>query len=116
MILTDTEPDPWNDASTGTLSVRRCVVQQVGSWRVGVVPTARDDGLPYEYIRYSPYGIPTSYPAMVGRWHHDRATTIDFAMVVRAGVGARRDEAPRLQGQSWWHVGTKVMPPAKGSA
>ncbi|MFO0832160.1 MAG: RHS repeat-associated core domain-containing protein [Phycisphaerales bacterium] len=61
MILTDTDPDPWNDAGTGTLSVRQYMLQ---NWRADVVATARDDGLPHEYIRYSPYGIPTSYPAM----------------------------------------------------
>lgn len=60
VILTDTHSGAWKDASSGTLATRRYMLQ---NWRADVVATTKDNGDPYEYIRYSPYGIPTSYPA-----------------------------------------------------
>ncbi len=65
VILTDTHNvvwgGAWKSASSGTLATRRYMLQ---NWRADVVATTRDNGDPYEYIRYSPYGVPTTYPAM----------------------------------------------------
>jgi RHS repeat-associated protein len=48
----------WTAASDGTLEERHYYCQ---NWRSDVVTMIEDDGQPVEWVRYSPYGEPTTY-------------------------------------------------------
>ncbi|HEX2837179.1 MAG TPA: RHS repeat-associated core domain-containing protein, partial [Phycisphaerales bacterium] len=86
VILTDTDSGGWTSAAGGTLSVRKYLLQ---NWRADVVATTIDNGDPYEYVRYSPYGVPTSYPAAdANRDGTTNATDTTDMLTVLSGGGA----------------------------
>lgn len=59
VILRDTDNNAFNAASDEVLTARSYLLQ---NWRADVVALVDDIGDPVEYVRYSPYGVPTSYP------------------------------------------------------
>jgi RHS repeat-associated protein len=61
LILRDSDdPEGWTNAADGTLETRHYYLQ---NWRHDVVALIEPDGTPFEYIRYSAYGVPTVYAA-----------------------------------------------------
>ncbi|MBX3384903.1 MAG: hypothetical protein KF864_15505 [Phycisphaeraceae bacterium] len=61
VILRDSDdPEGWTNAADGTLETRHYYLQ---NWRHDVVALIEPDGTPFEYIRYSAYGVPTVYAA-----------------------------------------------------
>ncbi|MBX3382415.1 MAG: hypothetical protein KF864_02795 [Phycisphaeraceae bacterium] len=61
VILRDSDdPEGWTNAADGTLETRHYYLQ---NWRHDVVALIEPDGTPFEYIRYSAYGVPSVYAA-----------------------------------------------------
>jgi RHS repeat-associated protein len=59
VILRDLDNAAWTAAASETLDQRRYILQ---NWRADVIATTQLNGDPSEYVRYSPYGVATSYP------------------------------------------------------
>ena len=61
VILRDSDdPEAWTGTADGTLETRHYHLQ---NWRHDVVALIEPDGTPFEYVRYSAYGVPTVYAA-----------------------------------------------------
>jgi YD repeat-containing protein len=61
VILRDSDdPEGWTNAADGVLETRHYILQ---NWRADVVALIDPSGDPFEYIRYSPYGVPFVYGA-----------------------------------------------------
>ena len=60
MILRDDDDtSEWNGAGDGSFEQRTYLLQ---NWRADVVAILDSVGEPLEHVRYSPYGVPSSYP------------------------------------------------------
>lgn len=127
VVLRDVDDtNGWDYSSDGALEVREYFLQ---NWRADVVAVIQPGGDPIEYVRYSPYGVPSVFAAgdlnrdgvcdgadetaWSDLFNTETGSAKREADVNRDGAVSNTDDEPLVQGQSgsglWASSGRGVL-------